>query len=116
MLKKGKVEGKITYDELLTALPHAEDDVDKLDDIYTRLMKLNIEIIDSFKIPPEIIIKGEKYKEEARIKEVEKEEEEYKEEQKETLEEILKKIEHEQKTANLKNITKFNDEIHKKIL
>jgi len=42
------VEGKITYDELLAAMPHAEDDVDKLDEIYTRLMKLNIEIVDSF--------------------------------------------------------------------
>lgn len=48
LIKKGKVEGKITYDELLAAMPHAEDDVDKLDDIYTRLMKLNIEIVDSF--------------------------------------------------------------------
>ncbi len=48
LIKKGKVEGKITYDELLAAMPHAEDDVDKLDDIYTRLMKMNIEIVDSF--------------------------------------------------------------------
>ena len=48
LIKKGKVEGKITYDELLAAMPHAEDDVDKLDEIYTRLMKLNIEIVDSF--------------------------------------------------------------------
>jgi len=47
LIKKGKVEGKITYDELLAAMPNAEDDVDKLDDIYTRLMKLNIEIVDS---------------------------------------------------------------------
>jgi RNA polymerase primary sigma factor len=29
-------------------MPHAEEDVDKLDEIYTRLMKLNIEIVDSF--------------------------------------------------------------------
>jgi RNA polymerase primary sigma factor len=48
LIKKGKVEGKITYDELLAAIPNAEDDVDKLDEIYTRLMKLNIEIVDSF--------------------------------------------------------------------
>ena len=48
LIKKGKIEGKITYDELLAAMPTAEDDVDKLDDIYTRLMKLNIEIVDSF--------------------------------------------------------------------
>jgi RNA polymerase primary sigma factor len=48
LIKKGKVEGKITYDELLAAMPNAEEDVDKLDDIYTRLMKMNIEIVDSF--------------------------------------------------------------------
>lgn len=48
LIKKGKVEGKITYDELLASMPHAEEDVDKLDEIYTRLMKLNIEIVDSF--------------------------------------------------------------------
>lgn len=47
LIKKGKVEGKITYDELLAVMPNAEDDVDKLDEIYTRLMKLNIEIVDS---------------------------------------------------------------------
>jgi RNA polymerase primary sigma factor len=48
LIKKGKAEGKITYDELLLTMPHAEDDVDKLDEIYTRLMKLNIEIVDGF--------------------------------------------------------------------
>jgi hypothetical protein len=32
----------------MAAFPNAEEDLDKLDDIYTRLMKLSIEIVDSF--------------------------------------------------------------------
>lgn len=48
LIKKWKSEWKITHDELMTAFPNAEEDLDKLDDIYTRLLKLNIEIIDSF--------------------------------------------------------------------
>lgn len=47
LIKKGRREGHITNDELMTAFPHAESDLDKLDDIYTRLMKLNIEIVDN---------------------------------------------------------------------
>lgn len=47
LFKKGKVEGRITHDELMAAMPNAEDDLDKLDDIYTRLMKLGVEIVDS---------------------------------------------------------------------
>lgn len=47
LFKKGKVEGRVTHDELMAALPNAEDDLDKLDDIYTRLMKLGVEIVDS---------------------------------------------------------------------
>ncbi|EKE29047.1 MAG: RNA polymerase sigma factor [uncultured bacterium (gcode 4)] len=48
LLKKWKAEWKITHDELMTAFPNAEEDLDKLDDIYMRLMKLGIEIVDSF--------------------------------------------------------------------
>lgn len=47
LFKKGKMEGKLTHDELMNALPHAEDDLDKLDDIYTRLMKLGVDIVDT---------------------------------------------------------------------
>ncbi len=47
LLKKGKSEGKITHDELMAAMPNAEDDIDRLDDIYTRLLKLNIEVVDT---------------------------------------------------------------------
>lgn len=47
LFKKGKMEGKLTHDELMNALPHAEDDLDKLDDVYTRLMKLGVDIVDT---------------------------------------------------------------------
>ncbi len=47
LMKKGKEEGKITQDELMAALPNAEEDIDLLDEIYTRFLQLNIDIIDS---------------------------------------------------------------------
>ncbi len=47
LFKKGKLEGRLTHDELMNALPNAEDDLDKLDDIYTRLMKLGVDIVDT---------------------------------------------------------------------
>lgn len=47
LFKKGKLEGKLTHDELMNAIPNAEDDLDKLDDIYTRLMKLGVDIVDT---------------------------------------------------------------------
>lgn len=104
LIKKGKVEGKITYDELLAAMPHAEDDVEKLDDVYTRLMKLNIEIIDSFD-------KDEIFKQ---IKEAVAINKEYEETMPKQQKEITDS-KNEQKINNLDNITKFNDEIHKKL-
>ena len=48
LIKKWKAEWKITHDELMAAFPNAEEDLDKLDDIYTRLLKLSIEVVDSF--------------------------------------------------------------------
>lgn len=48
LIKKWKAEWKVTHDELMAAMPNAEDDLDKLDDIYTRFLKLGIEIVDSF--------------------------------------------------------------------
>lgn len=47
LMKKGKEEGRITQEELMTALPNAEEDIDMLDEIYTRFLQLNIDIIDS---------------------------------------------------------------------
>ncbi|NDK10186.1 RNA polymerase sigma factor RpoD [Candidatus Gracilibacteria bacterium] len=47
LMKKGKVDGRITQDELMNAIPNAEDDVDLLDEIYSRLMTIGIDVVDS---------------------------------------------------------------------
>ncbi len=47
LIKKGRHQGFITYQELLKALPEAEDNVILLDEIYTLFLDLNIEIIDT---------------------------------------------------------------------
>ncbi|NDK08028.1 sigma-70 family RNA polymerase sigma factor [Candidatus Gracilibacteria bacterium] len=47
LMKKGKKEGKITQDEIMVAIPHAEDDIDLLDEIYTRFLQLKIDIVDN---------------------------------------------------------------------
>lgn len=47
LMKKWKVEWKITQDELMSAIPHAEDDIDLLDEVYTRFLQLKIDIVDT---------------------------------------------------------------------
>lgn len=47
LMKKWKIDGRITQDELMNALPNAEDDVDLLDDIYSRMMSIWVDVIDS---------------------------------------------------------------------
>lgn len=47
LMKKWKLDGKITQDELMAALPNAEEDLDLLDDVYTRFLQLGVEIVDS---------------------------------------------------------------------
>ncbi len=47
LMKKWKVEWKITQDELMSAIPHAEDDIDLLDEVYTRFLQLKIDIVDN---------------------------------------------------------------------
>lgn len=47
LMKKWKKDGKITQDELMSALPNAEDDLDLLDEVYTRFLQLKIDIVDS---------------------------------------------------------------------
>ena len=49
LMKKWKKEWKITQDELMNAIPKAEENLDLLDDIYTRFIKLNIDVVDSLK-------------------------------------------------------------------
>ena len=47
LMKKGKISGRITQDELMNAIPNAEDDVDLLDEIYSRFLTLGIDVVDS---------------------------------------------------------------------
>jgi RNA polymerase primary sigma factor len=47
LMKKWKIDWKVTQDELMSALPNAEEDLDLLDDVYTRFLQLGIEIVDS---------------------------------------------------------------------
>lgn len=46
LFKKGKVEGKLVYDEVMSALPLG-DDIEFMDDVFSRLSKLGIELVDS---------------------------------------------------------------------
>ena len=47
LMKKWKKFWKITQDELMSAIPQAEDDLELLDDIYTRFLQLKIDIVDN---------------------------------------------------------------------
>ena len=47
LMKKGKVEWKITQDELMAAIPNAEEDIDLLDDIFKRFIDLKVDIVDN---------------------------------------------------------------------
>lgn len=47
LMKKWKIDGRITQDELMNALPNAEDDVDFLDEIYSRFMSIGVDVVDS---------------------------------------------------------------------
>ncbi|MFA6917221.1 MAG: RNA polymerase sigma factor RpoD [Candidatus Gracilibacteria bacterium] len=47
LVKKGKAQGFVTQEELLKAMPNAEDDLILLDEIYSLFMDLGIEVIDT---------------------------------------------------------------------
>lgn len=47
LMKKWKVDGKVTQDEIMAAFPQAEEDLDMLDEIYTRFLWLKIDIVDN---------------------------------------------------------------------
>jgi len=47
LMKKGKKEGRVTQDEVMAALPNAEEDLDLLDEVYTRFLQLKIDIVDN---------------------------------------------------------------------
>lgn len=46
LIKKGKAEGKLVYDEVISALPPG-DDIEMMDEVFSRLAKLKIELVDS---------------------------------------------------------------------
>jgi len=47
LMKKGKKDWKVTQDEVMSALPNAEEDLDLLDEVYVRFLQLKIDIVDS---------------------------------------------------------------------
>lgn len=47
LMKKGKMNGKITQDELMASIPNIESDLDLLDEIYTRFLQMKINIVDN---------------------------------------------------------------------
>lgn len=47
LMKKWKVEWRLTFDEVLSAIPNAEEDIELMDEVYSRLAKLKIELVDS---------------------------------------------------------------------
>ncbi len=47
LMKKWKKQWEITQDELMEAIPNAEDDLDLLDTIYTKFLQLKIDIVDN---------------------------------------------------------------------
>ncbi len=57
IMKKGKAEGRITYDEVLTAIPKAEENLELVDEIYARLSKMNVQLVDS--LDKDALFKGE---------------------------------------------------------
>ncbi len=46
LIKKWKYEGKLVYDEVISALPPG-DDIEIMDEVFSRLSKLKIELVDS---------------------------------------------------------------------
>ena len=47
LMKKWKINWAVTQDEIMTAIPNMEEDIDLLDDIYSRFIQLNIDIVDN---------------------------------------------------------------------
>lgn len=68
LLKKWKAEGKLTYDEVMSALPHAEEDIELMDEVYSRIAKLNIELVDS--LDKDTLFTGDKKNDEIDLSEI----------------------------------------------
>jgi RNA polymerase primary sigma factor len=46
LVKKGREQRYVTHQEIIAAVPNAEEDIDLLDEIYTLFVELGIEVID----------------------------------------------------------------------
>ncbi len=67
LFKKWKAEGKLVYDEVMTALPDG-DDIEFMDEIFSRLAKLEIELVDS--LDQGDVFKNQEKKEEIDLSEI----------------------------------------------
>lgn len=47
LMKKWKVNWVVTQDEVMSAIPNAEENLELLDEVYSRFLKLKIEIVDN---------------------------------------------------------------------
>ncbi len=65
LMKKGKKEGAIVQDELMAAIPNAEEDIDLLDDVFKRFLALEIDIVDNLD-KSKLFNKKEKKKDDAK--------------------------------------------------
>lgn len=70
LMKKGKAQGRVTYDEVLAAIPHAEDDLELLDEVYGRLAKLGVQLVDSLDKDELFTIDTEKREEEVNLSDI----------------------------------------------
>lgn len=128
LIKKWKRDWKISQDDVIEAFPNFEDDLELLDEFYTKIFKLWIEITDNWSkklfwnqdnndTPNEKIENSKKEIFTGSYKKVEMENNEFQEEKEESenLKEV-KKQENLQKSKNLNNITALNDKIHEDII
>lgn len=60
LMKKGKAEWRLTFDEVMVAIPNAEEDIEFMDEVYNRFAKLQIELVDS--LDQEALFSGWKLK------------------------------------------------------
>jgi len=47
LIQKGREQGFVTQEEILAKFPDAEENVDKVDDLYATLQEQGIEIVDA---------------------------------------------------------------------
>jgi hypothetical protein len=70
LMKKGKAQGRVTYDEVLAAIPHAEEDLELLDEVYSRLAKLGVQMVDSLDKDELFTFDTEKREEEVNLSDI----------------------------------------------